>query len=137
MTVTWDVSQTRSTRQRPWRRCSSSAGTVETASAGLRRVDTPSNRKGTHLTVIVEQSALLVEPEGQAAEFQGRDHGSAIAFIMVSTDKKGAGPALHQHPYDETFVIRRGEATFVVGDETVTGRAGQIIVVPPSDAIRQ
>jgi mannose-6-phosphate isomerase-like protein (cupin superfamily) len=48
----------------------------------------------------------------------------------VSTDEVGAGPALHQHPYDETFVIASGQAEFVVGDTVVIGRAGQIIVVP-------
>ena len=81
--------------------------------------------------VTIEQSELLVEPEGTTAEFQGRDHGSGVSFIMVRTNQIGAGPALHQHPYDETFVIRRGEAEFVVGDRVLTGRAGQIIVVPP------
>lgn len=82
--------------------------------------------------VVIEKSALLVEPGGATAEFQGRDHGSGVSFIMVSTEQIGAGPALHQHPYDETFVIHRGEAEFVVGDRVMIGRAGQIIVVPPA-----
>lgn len=78
---------------------------------------------------ITEQGVVLVEPEG--ATFQGRDHGSGVSIIMVDTDEDGAGPALHRHPYDETFVIRRGEAEFVVADQVMVGRAGQIIVVPP------
>ena len=83
---------------------------------------------------VIEQSALLVEPAGATAEFQGRDHGSGVSVIKVNTDEVRAGPALHRHPYDETFVIRRGEAEFVVGDQVLTGRGGQIIVVPPHTA---
>lgn len=63
-------------------------------------------------------------------EFQGRDHGSEVSFIMVSTDAEGAGPRLHRHPYTETFLIHSGEALFTVGDRTLVGRGGQIIVVP-------
>ena len=44
------------------------------------------------------------------------------------------GPRLHQHPYAETFVIRRGSAIFTIGagDEAreITGRAGQVLIVP-------
>ena len=42
--------------------------------------------------------------------------GSAnISIILESTRKPGVGPRLHQHPYAETFIIRRGWATFTVG----------------------
>lgn len=40
------------------------------------------------------------------------------------------GPRLHRHPYAETFIIRRGSATFTVGTEEVLGHAGQVLVVP-------
>ena len=53
-----------------------------------------------------------------------------ISIILESTSKAGAGPRLHQHPYAETFIIRRGSATFTVGTEQVEGRAGQVLVVP-------
>ena len=61
--------------------------------------------------------------------------GSAgISIILESTTKEGVGPRLHRHPYAETFIIRRGSATFTVGagDDArqVVGRAGQILVVP-------
>jgi mannose-6-phosphate isomerase-like protein (cupin superfamily) len=57
--------------------------------------------------------------------------GSAnISIILESTTKAGVGPRLHQHPYAETFIIRRGWATFTVGSEQVQGHAGQVIVVP-------
>jgi mannose-6-phosphate isomerase-like protein (cupin superfamily) len=40
------------------------------------------------------------------------------------------GPRLHQHPYAETFLIRRGSATFTVGTEELEAHAGQVLVVP-------
>ena len=42
----------------------------------------------------------------------------------------GVGPRLHQHPYAETFLIRRGSATFTVGTEQIEAHAGQVLVVP-------
>ena len=42
----------------------------------------------------------------------------------------GVGPRLHKHPYAETFIIRRGWATFTIGSTELQGRAGQVLVVP-------
>lgn len=60
--------------------------------------------------------------------------GAGISIILESTSKEGVGPRLHQHPYAETFIIRRGSATFTVGagadQRQVVGRAGQVLVVP-------
>jgi mannose-6-phosphate isomerase-like protein (cupin superfamily) len=56
--------------------------------------------------------------------------GSNVSIILESTTRAGVGPRLHQHPYAETFIIRRGSAMFTIGSEQVQGRAGQILVVP-------
>lgn len=77
---------------------------------------------------VVDLAALVA---GHGGEIEGRDVGGTVSFIVVSTDEVGAGPRLHQHPYDETFVIRGGAAEFVVGSESLVGRAGQVIVVAP------
>jgi mannose-6-phosphate isomerase-like protein (cupin superfamily) len=53
-----------------------------------------------------------------------------VCVIVESTTREGVGPRLHQHPYAETFIIRRGSATFTVGSDRFEGRAGQILVVP-------
>ena len=53
-----------------------------------------------------------------------------ISIILKSTARGGRRPTLHQHAYAETFVIRRGWATFTVGSEQLQGHAGQVIVVP-------
>ncbi|MFC7619559.1 cupin domain-containing protein [Microlunatus sp. GCM10028923] len=55
---------------------------------------------------------------------------ASISIILESTTKEGTGPRLHKHPYAETFIIRRGSATFTIGDEQVVGTAGQVLVVP-------
>ena len=53
-----------------------------------------------------------------------------IAIILESTSQSGVGPRLHKHPYAETFIIRRGSATFTIGVDQLTGRAGHILVAP-------
>lgn len=55
---------------------------------------------------------------------------AGVSLILESTTRSGQGPRLHRHPYAETFVIRRGSATFTLGGETVIGRAGQVLVAP-------
>lgn len=71
-------------------------------------------------------------PDGEewAENYEELPGGAGVSLIFESTTKQGVGPRLHQHPYAETFVIRRGSATFTVGTETVDGHAGQILVVP-------
>ncbi len=56
--------------------------------------------------------------------------GAGISIILESSTHGGVGPRLHQHPYAETFIIRRGWATFTIGSEQLQGHAGQILVVP-------
>jgi mannose-6-phosphate isomerase-like protein (cupin superfamily) len=42
----------------------------------------------------------------------------------------GEGPRLHQHPYEEVFVIYEGQATYTLGCTTLDVTAGQIVLVP-------
>ena len=68
--------------------------------------------------------------EDWAENYEELPGGAAVSLILESTSKEGVGPRLHKHPYAETFLIRRGSATFTIAGETVTGRAGQVLVVP-------
>ena len=52
-------------------------------------------------------------------EFVGADHGDVPFSIILVHSQPGAGPAVHTHPYAEVFVVDAGQATFVLGDETV------------------
>jgi len=63
---------------------------------------------------------------------EGAAYGAGVSLIQVDTDVEGSGPRLHTHPYAETFVIHAGSAMFTVDGEDVVGRAGQVIVVPPT-----
>jgi mannose-6-phosphate isomerase-like protein (cupin superfamily) len=54
-----------------------------------------------------------------------------VSVILVSTDEPGAGPSLHRHRYDETFVVHRGAVEFTVGDVVSVVRGGEIVVAPP------
>jgi quercetin dioxygenase-like cupin family protein len=68
-------------------------------------------------------------PGKLVGRFEGREHGSSVSFF-IGTFEAGTGPGLHLHPYEETFIVESGSATFTVDDETFELRAGQIEVVP-------
>lgn len=64
-------------------------------------------------------------------EFQGGGFGSDVSIIFTRLDGPGGGPALHRHPYSETFLIRKGTVRFTLGTESVDAEAGEIVVVAP------
>ena len=63
-------------------------------------------------------------------KFEGADHGSSISSFVINYAKPGMGPKLHRHPYEETFFVLDGEATFSIDGETIEARAGNILVAP-------
>ncbi len=68
--------------------------------------------------------------EDWAEDYERLPGGANVSVILESTRQSGVGPRLHQHPYAETFLIRRGSATFTVGSERLDAHAGQVLVVP-------
>ena len=66
---------------------------------------------------------------GGTPRFEGHEHGSSVSFFVTNAPA-GRGPGPHTHPYDETFVILDGSATFTVDGEPVDAAAGMIVVVP-------
>jgi mannose-6-phosphate isomerase-like protein (cupin superfamily) len=42
----------------------------------------------------------------------------------------GRGPKLHEHPYEEVFIVQEGTVTFTAGDDLVEAKGGQVVVVP-------
>jgi len=79
----------------------------------------------------VSDLASLADPlERWRSEIKEEPYGFGVSIILFSADEVGAGPALHQRPYPETFVIHSGQAILTTGEETLLGRGGQIIVVP-------
>ena len=82
------------------------------------------------------QGYVIDRPDGRAdgedwtEDYERLPGGAGVSLILESTVEVGVGPRLHRHPYAETFVIRRGSATFTIGDDTVEARAGRVLVVP-------
>lgn len=70
------------------------------------------------------------DPNRWNGELEGYPYGNGLCLIFNSTERVGAGPRLHQHPYPETFIVRTGRALFTVGDKQIEAEAGQILVVP-------
>jgi len=79
------------------------------------------------MSKVVPMADLRVSPS--AHEFEGFSFGSGVSFIMVDS-QPGSGPALHRHPYSETFLVIEGNVLFQVGDEEVRASGGSVVVVP-------
>ncbi|HEY7633217.1 MAG TPA: cupin domain-containing protein [Thermoleophilaceae bacterium] len=65
----------------------------------------------------------------RARRFDGRDH-DATASFFISFHAPGEGPDLHVHPYEETFIMLEGTATFSVNGESIEASAGEIVIAP-------
>jgi len=79
---------------------------------------------------IINRSDGRDDGEDWTENYEELPGGANISIILESTTKAGVGPRLHKHPYAETFLIRRGWATFTIGSTELQGRAGQVLVVP-------
>jgi quercetin dioxygenase-like cupin family protein len=78
----------------------------------------------------IDRSDGRLDGEDWTENYEELPGGANISIILEATSKAGVGPRLHKHPYAETFIIRRGWATFTVGSEEFRGHAGQVLVVP-------
>lgn len=65
--------------------------------------------------------------QSRTVRFEGRDLGGPVSFFLVDAEP-GRGSALHVHPYSETWVVRKGEAEFTVGDDKIRAYPGDIVV---------
>jgi quercetin dioxygenase-like cupin family protein len=69
----------------------------------------------------------LVESSTREPVRRGGHNGAAAPG---SSNQPGQGPRLHRHPYDETFLILDGRLRVTVGEETIVGGPGDIIIGP-------
>lgn len=65
----------------------------------------------------------------RTVRLEGREIGSPVSLFLVDVEP-GRGSELHSHPYTETWIVQKGEAEFTVGEETVHGSAGDVVVGP-------
>jgi mannose-6-phosphate isomerase-like protein (cupin superfamily) len=61
---------------------------------------------------------------------EGLALGGPVTVLTYGTDEIGAGPRLHVHPYDETFIVVAGRARFFVGDAVLDASAGEVVFGP-------
>jgi mannose-6-phosphate isomerase-like protein (cupin superfamily) len=66
----------------------------------------------------------------QTGNLEGAAHGATVSVILDRSES-GEGPRLHRHPYDETWIVDRGNVTFQLGDETYEAGPGDIVIAPP------
>ena len=55
--------------------------------------------------------------------------GGSIGIVENRVEAAWPGPPLHHHAFDETFCVLEGELTFQVGQERITGSAGDTLFV--------
>ena len=65
--------------------------------------------------------------------FEGGRHGPCSVSFFLVHNQPGQGPRLHYHPYDETFVVLEGRVQVTVGDESIDGGPGDIVIGPAED----
>jgi mannose-6-phosphate isomerase-like protein (cupin superfamily) len=76
----------------------------------------------------VIRSGELPPSAGGTVTFEGAPYASQVSFFLVNS-KPGTGPALHKHPYSETWIVRKGKARFTADGEEMEAEAGDIVVV--------
>ena len=67
-----------------------------------------------------------------ATLFEGRDHGSTVSCFLIH-NSPGEGPGLHRHPYEETFIVQEGSATFTDGETERDVGAGNVVIIPAGE----
>ncbi|MEA3011246.1 MAG: hypothetical protein QOJ91_2938 [Sphingomonadales bacterium] len=65
-----------------------------------------------------------------SGEIEGAPLGGNVSIILTRLGRSEKGPDLHRHPYDETFFVRAGGASFSDGKTIVEAKAGDMVVVP-------
>ena len=78
------------------------------------------------------EEATVVEgmPGRVKVLLRGADSGGRVAVMDNVVPARTVGPPLHHHDFDEAFYLLEGEATFQLGDELVTRRAGELVWAP-------
>ena len=80
--------------------------------------------------VVLRRRDWASDPRLWRGRFEGVDIGAGATVLFFATEKVGAGPRWHVHPYDEIFIVRSGRALFTIGDRKIEAEAGDILLGP-------
>lgn len=69
-----------------------------------------------------------LHPDRTGTVFQGGDFGEVNLSFFFTDTEPGRGPVLHQHPYEEVFVILAGQATFTIAGQTLEASEGDVLL---------
>jgi len=75
-----------------------------------------------------------LDPTEHSHEFVGADHGAVPFSLILVHSQPGVGPKVHRHPYPEVFIVESGQATFQIGDQSITVGSGNVVVSPAAEA---
>lgn len=82
---------------------------------------------------------FVVAPEDYAAELDiVGEHVTVLASgeatkgyeIFLQRGQEGSGPPPHEHPWDESFYVVKGEIAFGIGSESKTASPGTLVHLP-------
>jgi mannose-6-phosphate isomerase-like protein (cupin superfamily) len=79
---------------------------------------------------VIEMAAWAKDPARWHGDIEGAPYGMGMSLMFFSSERQGAGPRLHTHPYPETFIIQKGRALYTIGDQEFEAVAGQVLVCP-------
>lgn len=54
------------------------------------------------------------------------------SMMVLNEIYPSAYPALHHHPHEQLTYILQGESEFVIGDEVLQLKPGDVVLVPPN-----
>lgn len=77
-----------------------------------------------------------MDPSRWQGSWQRPETGSGVSVIFNDIEEVGRGPALHSHPYPETFIVRKGRARFVIDGKVILATEGEILVAPANTSHR-
>jgi quercetin dioxygenase-like cupin family protein len=80
--------------------------------------------------VLIKVDELPGGPKENSSTFNGHEHGAQVSFFL-SHNRRGTGPKLHKHPYEETFIVLEGDVLFTLGEDEIEAGPGDIVVVLP------
>lgn len=61
---------------------------------------------------------------------EGAKFGLQHLTLVLGETAPGKGGSLHQHDYEEVFIVHSGRGTYVVGDTVVEAGPGDVVLIP-------